>query len=192
MQSPHGAGFAVDVLIAEDDPVARESLRLVLERQGYTCAEASNGREAVEMARRHPPQFVLLDLVLPELDGYAVARTLRSDPSTRAAHIHCLTGVQDPGARERARQAGCEAFLTKPVDPRELLDLVDRQVRQAAAEWLTGLTKEQAEHLLDWLEANGYPSGEVVAGDSGFALRCPGYVVRRTPDGGARFIRASG
>jgi CheY-like chemotaxis protein len=192
MQSPHGAGSAVDVLIAEDDAMVRESLRLVLERQGYTCAEASNGREAVEMARRCSPQLVLLDLALPEVDGYAVAQTLRSDPSTSTAHIHCLAGTNDPGARARARQAGCEAFLTKPVDVRELLDLVDRQVGQAAAEWLTGLTKEQAEHLLDWLEANGYPAGEVVAGDSGFALRCPGYLVRRTPDGSARFIRPSG
>jgi len=86
---------AVDVLIAEDDELLRLSLRLLLEQEGYTCAEAATGREALEAAHRHRPRCVLLDLGMPELDGLAVTRLLRSDPRTRAAHIHCLTGEAD-------------------------------------------------------------------------------------------------
>src|SRR5947209_6028958 len=114
----------VDVLIAEDNPFTRKSLRGLLERQGYTCVEAEDGLRAVELALSAAPKCVLLDLVMPGLDGFAVARRLRADPRTRAAHIHCLTGLSDPAAREQARQAGCEAFLTKPLDMEVLLEVL--------------------------------------------------------------------
>src|SRR6266545_4485521 len=98
----------VDVLIVEDDEPMRRSLRLLLEGEGYHCAEAGDGREAVERARRQAPDCVLLDIVMPGLDGLTVARTLRLDPLTRAAHIHCLTGLTDPRVRQSALEASCE------------------------------------------------------------------------------------
>jgi CheY-like chemotaxis protein len=115
---------AVDILIAEDDAPTRRSLRALLEQQGYTCAEAGDGRRALELALSAPPRCVLLDLVLPGLDGFAVARRLRADPRTSGVHIYCLSGLSDPAAREQARQAGCEAFLSKPVEPTQLLETV--------------------------------------------------------------------
>src|SRR5438105_12163267 len=105
----------VDVLIAEDDDLLRQSYRLLLEGHGYVCVEAESGEEAVELARQRSPRCLLLDLNLPGMDGFAVARTLRADPRTSGVHIHCVTGLSDAGSRLRASRSGCELYLTKPV-----------------------------------------------------------------------------
>jgi CheY-like chemotaxis protein len=162
----------IDVLIAEDDDATRLGLRVLLEGQGYTCAEASDGPQAVTLARRRLPRCVLLDLALPGLGGLAVARRLRADPRTAGARIHAVTGLGDPGAREEARLAGCETFLLKPVEPEAILGLV-RPPAPPAAEWLTGLTLTEARDLLDWLENNGGACLKVDyrEGD-GFAVHC--------------------
>jgi CheY-like chemotaxis protein len=119
--SPH---LPIDVLIAEDDPDVREHLRRFLEGAGYACAEAENGAEAVAVARQSPPRFLLLDLMMPELDGVATARTIRADPRTHHVSICCLTALDDATARRRALRAGCQSYLTKPVDADALLDVV--------------------------------------------------------------------
>src|SRR5262249_42386601 len=124
MHVRHKQRPAVDVLIAEDDAVTRMALRQLLEAEGYTCAEAEDGQEAVEIARQCHPRLARLDLMMPRLDGLAAARQLQADPRTRGVHIHCLTGRDDPAAHRQARQAGCEGFLTKPLDPTGVLDLV--------------------------------------------------------------------
>ena len=67
----------IDVLIAEDDLSVREALRYLLEREGYTCAVAENGRQALEIAQESPPRLVLLDLMMPVLDGFGVPATMR-------------------------------------------------------------------------------------------------------------------
>jgi CheY-like chemotaxis protein len=186
----------VDVLIAEDDPEMRRGLRLLLERQGYTCAEAGNGRDALDLARRSPPRCVLLDLAMPELDGFAVARQLRADSRTRAAHIHCLTGCRDPGTREQAYRAGVEVFLTKPVDAGLILDVVSRQVRRPEAGEVSDLEKWQAEELLDRLQAAGATGLVVSLGERGlFTVRCtcpPGLRLIRDEEGAIRLVPAQG
>jgi two-component system cell cycle response regulator DivK len=120
---------AVDILLVEDDAPTRWVLRRLLESEGYTIAEAADGREAVDLTRQCRPQCVFLDLVMPGLDGFAVARTLRQDPRTRGTHIHALTGRTDAASREQALRAGCETYLTKPVNVEQLLDVVHREVR---------------------------------------------------------------
>jgi CheY-like chemotaxis protein len=174
----------IDVLIADDDPLLRATMRSFLERHGYTCAEAGDGREAVAVARNRRPHCVLLDLAMPELDGFAVARQLRADPHTRATHIHCLTGRTDPDSRRRASAVGCELFLPKPVDPDAVLRAIRTPARTPAAStegrqagrWVTGLTHGEAQDLLDWLEANGYPPAELsFTEEEGFAVRCPSF-----------------
>jgi CheY-like chemotaxis protein len=162
----------VDVLIAGDDKL-RAAVRSLLELQGYTCAEAGDGVEAVDAARRRSPRCVLLDLSLPGIDGSAVVRQLRADPRTSGAHVHCLSGFADPASRQRAEEAGFELFLTKPVDPGALLQAVGGLPAQGEGGCVRGLTLQQAEDLLDWLQGNGYPPATVAYVDSeGFAVRC--------------------
>jgi CheY-like chemotaxis protein len=162
----------VDILIAEDDDSLRADLRRLFEQQGFSCAEAVNGRQALDLARGTAPRCVLLDLAMPEVDGMTVARTLRADPRTRGIHIHCLTGRADAATRQQADEAGVEVFLTKPVDPRELLAIVNSGVRPAPVELVSGLTKAEAEDLLDWLEARGCAEREVAWEDGrGFTVR---------------------
>ena len=173
----------VDILIADDDAEARYALRLLLEPRGYTCAEAEDGPRAVGLALASPPRCLLLDLGMPGLDGLAVARRLRLEPQTRGIHIHCLTGLGDLGTRVRARLAGCEEFLTKPVDPARLLEVVGRHVgphaEPPAAKWLTGwlpgLTVAEARDVLDWLENHGCTGLAVSDRDGRISVRwvCP-------------------
>ena len=185
----------VDVLIADDDPALRIGMRLLLEREGYSCAEAEQGEQALELARRRKPRCVFLDLAMPALDGLSVARRLRSDPLMEGVHLNCLTGLTDHRAREQALLAGCESFLTKPLDIRAVLEVVRRQVERDGAEELQGLTKAEAETLLDWLEACGSTPPEVsVDGKQGlFTIRWPSLPDRAPSAGDARdFLDRSG
>jgi CheY-like chemotaxis protein len=114
----------LDVLIAEDDGDIRFAMRQLLEMEGFRCAEAQDGRVAVELARRSPPRLILLDLMMPEMDGFTAAQQLRADPQTRNVHIHCVTALNFPAARQAALEAGCDGYLTKPFEMDELLGVV--------------------------------------------------------------------
>lgn len=165
-------GF-VDILIAEDDEIMRRSLRYLFEGEGYRCTEAEDGRAAVESALRAPPRCAILDLMMPLLDGFAVARALRSDVRTRGVHIHCLTGRSDASARAEAADAGIEAFMTKPLDPSHLLQLVHKQLRcpQVLQAW--GLSLTDAREQLDRWERAGYDGLEATCEDGvNFTVRC--------------------
>jgi CheY-like chemotaxis protein len=114
----------IDVLIVEDDAITRLTVRQLLESEGYSCAEADDGREVLEIAVQCAPRLVLLDVMMPGMDGFTVARQLRSDPRTRGIRIHFLTGRDDPDARRAARRAGGADLLTKPFDFDGLLDTI--------------------------------------------------------------------
>jgi two-component system cell cycle response regulator DivK len=114
----------LDVLIAEDDCDVRLAVRQLLEQEGYSCAEAQDGQAAVDIAREQPPRLVLLDLMMPVVDGFAAAQKLRSDPLTHGTRIHCLTALDFPAARQAAQEAGCDGFLAKPFAPDDLLKAV--------------------------------------------------------------------
>jgi CheY-like chemotaxis protein len=161
----------VDVLIAEHDALQRRGLRLLLEQWGYACDEAGDGREALDRAWRAPPRCVLLDLAMPRLDGFAVARALRRDPRTRAAYIHCLTGQADAQTRLRALEAGCDRFLVKPVDVAELRRAIDEAGPAREPGAVSGLTLRQAEELLDWLQNNDGTTLGVAMDGGGVTVR---------------------
>jgi CheY-like chemotaxis protein len=183
----------IDVLIADDDAELRHSMRLLLEVRGYRCAEAADGREAVDLALRHHPRCLLLDVAMPEMDGYAVARQLRADPRTSGTHIHVVSGLSDPDAPKQARDAGCELFLHKPITPEVLLEIVRAPAAGPLPGVVMGLTMANARDLLDWLQNQGCTKLEVAMTDGTFAVRClcpPGRRLVQSEDGDVRLERA--
>ena len=112
------------ILIVEDNDDARESLRLLLESLGHRVLEAGDGRRGVALALHHQPEVVLIDLGLPELDGYEVARTLRSSPIGKTAALIAVTGYGQADDRRRSKDAGFDAHLVKPVSQGVLASLL--------------------------------------------------------------------
>jgi two-component system OmpR family response regulator len=115
------------ILVVEDDPTLRRIIREVLEDEGFTVESTPNGREAVRLARRRRPALVVLDLVLPGLNGSVVAAVLREEHGT-APPILLISA--DVGARQRATQVGAFAFLAKPLDLDELVGVVHQGLRE--------------------------------------------------------------
>jgi signal transduction histidine kinase/ActR/RegA family two-component response regulator len=111
------------VLIADDNRDAADSLALLLKLSGHEVRVAYGGREALAMVREHGPQFVLLDIGMPDLDGYQVAERLRGDPLTQWVTLIALTGWGQEEDRNRAQAAGFDHHLTKPIDPQEIEQL---------------------------------------------------------------------
>ena len=119
------------VLLAEDGPDNRRLFTHILERAGATVTVADNGRAALELARGGGFDLLILDMQMPELDGYSVARRLRASGS--ALPVIALTAHAMTGDRERCLEAGCDAFATKPIDRRALLELCGRVIAERGA-----------------------------------------------------------
>jgi two-component system, cell cycle response regulator DivK len=114
------------VLVVEDYQDAREMYAAYLQFSGYDVAEAGNGIEAVEKTRELLPDIVLMDLALPHMDGWEATRRLKNDERTRHLPIVALTGHALAGHAEGAREAGCDAFVTKPCLPDALVTEIKR------------------------------------------------------------------
>lgn len=108
------------ILIADDDLIAQETLTDLLTFDGYTIVLASNGLEAVEQAKRYTPDLVLLDVMMPGIDGFEVCQRLRAYPPTSGIPIIMLTALDDRSARLRGIESGADEFLSKPFDTSEL------------------------------------------------------------------------
>ncbi|KRT75226.1 MAG: two-component response regulator [Candidatus Rokubacteria bacterium CSP1-6] len=104
------------VLIVEDIEDNLILIKSLLELADYRVVEARDGREALAQAQAHHPDLILLDMSLPEIDGWTVARTLRQLPDFRSTLIVALTAHAMHGDREKTLEAGCDEFMTKPID----------------------------------------------------------------------------
>lgn len=102
------------VLVAEDNPDSRDALRALLEAYGFTVLEAENGEDAVRRALLSAPDLVLMDIMMPHVDGLEATKRLRESPEFRQVPILALTAMA--GSRELAMAAGCDDYLTKPID----------------------------------------------------------------------------
>jgi CheY-like chemotaxis protein len=119
-----GAARSRSILIVEDNDDARESLRLLLESLGHRVLEAGNGPDGLALALHHRPEVVLIDLGLPRLDGYDVARALRASPGAAATVLIAVTGYGQAEDRRRSKEAGFDAHLVKPVSQTLLSSLI--------------------------------------------------------------------
>ena len=122
------------ILIIEDNQDSREMLVDALEFAGYTVLEAVNGEEGEQKAKEANPDLILLDISLPIKAGWDVARDLRRDGETREIPIIALTAHARPEDRDRALEAGCNSYLSKPVKPKEVLKEIDRYLKTATHE----------------------------------------------------------
>ncbi len=113
------------ILIADDDVDALKLVGLMLERQGYTIAVAANGQQTVQRALEMQPALIILDVMMPDMDGYAVATQLRSHPVTESIPILMFTARAAVSDRVAGLQAGVDDYLTKPIRPQELIARVE-------------------------------------------------------------------
>ncbi|HEX9712596.1 MAG TPA: response regulator [Actinomycetota bacterium] len=112
------------VLVVDDDPLVRRLLHAVIQDGKYDLLEASDGIEALQLAGKDPPDAVILDVMMPGVNGYEVCRALRADPRARDARIVILTARDTDQDRAQAEAAGADAFFTKPFSPLELLEAI--------------------------------------------------------------------
>lgn len=121
------------VLVVDDFAAGRELCAEYLEFRGYAVATAADGAEALDKARELRPDAILMDLSLPEIDGWEATRRLRGDARTRGIKIIALTAHALDAERDRALEAGCDEVVTKPVIPKELERVVRRQLGRESA-----------------------------------------------------------
>lgn len=112
------------VLVAEDNEDNREILSSLLRRNGYRVLEAANGYEVIEMAARDRPDLILMDLMLPLLDGWEATRRIKAQADTASTPIIAVSALSQPEDAQTARDAGCDAFITKPIPLAAFLRLI--------------------------------------------------------------------
>lgn len=164
------------ILVIEDEPEMRRNLTTILRLEGFRPVAAAHGREGVELARATPPDLILCDVMMPELDGYGVLKQLHDDPATMNIPFVFLTARGEKADVRSGMNLGADDYLTKPVDKQDLLRAI--QTRLARAEQLArrefqpnfdspeplsalGLTPRVAEVLL-WV-AQGKTNGDVAS-----------------------------
>jgi DNA-binding response OmpR family regulator len=118
--------ISIRVLLAEDEPHIVESLTFLLERAGYQVDVETDGRAALESALDNVPDVLVLDVMLPELDGYEVLRRLRSDDRTKGLPTLMLTAKGQREDRETAMDVGADIFITKPFANAEIVEAINK------------------------------------------------------------------
>jgi CheY-like chemotaxis protein len=114
------------ILIVEDSDLNRRLLEAVLEPHGYRLLVAEDGETGLALARAHRPDLILMDVLLPGIDGYETTRQLCADPETRQIVVIALTASASDEERAQALGAGCDAYISKPIDTRAF----PQQIRQ--------------------------------------------------------------
>lgn len=114
------------ILIVEDHELNMKLLNDILEAHGYDILKTDHGEEAIELARHGHPDLILLDLQLPDISGLEVSRRLKADNATRRIPIVAVTAFAMGGDERRARDSGCDAYVTKPIRIRELLAIIEQ------------------------------------------------------------------
>jgi len=119
------------ILLIEDNEQNRYLLRFLLERNGFDVLCAEDGARGIEAARREPPDLILLDIQLPIMDGYAVARAIRSMAQFDATPIIAVTSYAMVGDREKCLAAGCNGYIEKPINPESFIDEIEQFLHSA-------------------------------------------------------------
>ena len=137
------------ILLVDDEPGVRESVQAYLEDSGYAVQVAAGAKDAWEMLQRDPPELVITDLMMPQVDGYQFLKQMRDDPRFVAMPVIFLTARGMKSDRISGYQAGCDAYLPKPFDPEELIAIVKNILkrRESTNSEAGGIAKQIAAEL---------------------------------------------
>jgi CheY-like chemotaxis protein len=116
------------ILVVEDNEINRDMVVRRLQRRGFTVVSAVDGQQGVDMTRSEKPDLILMDMSLPVLDGWEATRQIKSDPDIKHIPIIGLTAHAMVGDRDKAIQAGCNDYATKPVEFEKLVGLINRLI----------------------------------------------------------------
>lgn len=116
--------MAKTVLVVEDNELNMKLFHDLLEAHGYEIVETRNGFEAIDLARKHRPDLILMDIQLPEVSGLDVTKWIKEDEELRSIPIIAVTAFAMKGDEERIRQGGCEAYLSKPISIAKFIETV--------------------------------------------------------------------
>jgi two-component system cell cycle response regulator DivK len=119
------------LLVVDDEPANVELIRMIVEDAALPVrfVAARNGEEALLRAREAPPDLVLMDLMMPVLDGWEATRRLKADPATARVRVVAITAQAMPGDRPQALAAGCDDYVTKPIDVRAIRAILEAWLR---------------------------------------------------------------
>ena len=118
------------ILIVEDEPRNMKLMHDLLERFSYQIIEATDGEQGVALAKSSKPDLILMDIMMPKMDGLEATRLIKADVSTNDIPVIALTSYAMKGDRERTIEAGCDAYIPKPVDIGEVLKTVAHFIRK--------------------------------------------------------------
>jgi CheY-like chemotaxis protein len=121
------------ILLVEDNEMNRDMLSRRLARKGYEVSIAVDGKQGVEMAQQDAPDLILMDMSLPVLDGWEATRQLKGADATRGIPVIALTAHAMSGDREKALEAGCDDYDTKPIELPRLLEKIESMLSRTAA-----------------------------------------------------------
>jgi two-component system cell cycle response regulator DivK len=116
--------MAKTVLVVEDNELNMKLFHDLLEANGYNIVQTRNGLEAIDLAREHHPDLILMDIQLPEVSGLEVTKWIKEDDELRSIPVIAVTAFAMKGDEERIRQGGCEAYLSKPISVAKFLETV--------------------------------------------------------------------
>ena len=122
--------MAKTILIVEDDSKNLTLFRDVLQVSGYKTIEATDGKKGIELAKTGKPDLILMDIQMPEIDGLEATRILKADATTSNIPVIALTAYAMKGDKERIIESGCDVYLSKPINTRELPGVIDRMLSQ--------------------------------------------------------------
>ena len=127
--SPDIADRPVRILIADDQRQNRQLLEIMLSQEGFVFLTAERGDEALAIVAQQSPGLILLDVMMPGMDGYQVVAKIKGNPATKHIPIIMVSGLHDSGARKLATSAGADDFISRPVERTELLGRVKKLLR---------------------------------------------------------------
>ena len=130
-RSPRIGGAAKTVLIVEDNELNMRLFNDLLDAHGYRTLQARSGTEALQLAREHRPNLILMDIQLPEVSGLEVTKWIKEDDALRSIPVVAVTAFAMRGDEERIRQGGCEAYISKPISIGTFVDTVRRFIGDA-------------------------------------------------------------